>query len=108
MGALSATPNPKYQKPFLPLLPGFQTVPFNEIASIDAITQDTCAVIIEPIQGEGGIHPSKVDFLRKLRAKCDQVGALLIFDEIQVSFSSFLPIVWCWKDRKVVWISIVL
>jgi acetylornithine/succinyldiaminopimelate/putrescine aminotransferase len=85
LGALSATPSPKYQKPFLPLVPGFIKAPFNDTqAAMEAISSKTCAVIVEPIQGEGGIHVSHRKFLMALREKCDQVGALLIFDEIQV------------------------
>ncbi|KAJ3332143.1 acetylornithine aminotransferase, partial [Kappamyces sp. JEL0680] len=83
LGALSATPNPKYQKPFLPLMEGFKTVPFNDMASVDSIDESTCAVIMEPIQGEGGIHPASPAFAKAVRDKCSQVGALLIFDEVQ-------------------------
>lgn len=84
MGALSATPNPKYQKPFLPLVPGFSNVAFNDAAAAkQSITDDTCAVIVEPVQGEGGIHVASTPFLQTLRTECDRVGALLIFDEIQ-------------------------
>ncbi|KAG0260330.1 acetylornithine aminotransferase [Actinomortierella ambigua] len=85
MGALSATPNPKYQKPFWPLIPGVvNNAPFNDVDAVDAyVTKDTCAVILEPIQGEGGINVSTEAFLKKLRQRCDEVGALLIFDEIQ-------------------------
>lgn len=82
--SLSATPNPKYQKPFLPLMEGFKNLPFNDISQLDEINQSVCAVIIEPVQGEGGIHAASKDFLKALRAKCDQVGALLIYDEVQV------------------------
>ncbi|KAI9710183.1 MAG: acetylornithine aminotransferase [Chrysothrix sp. TS-e1954] len=84
MFALSATPNPKYQAPFSPMVPGFSTAPFNSTAaSLDLITPRTCAVIIEPIQGEGGVNTASPSFLQALRAKCDKVGALLIYDEIQ-------------------------
>ncbi|KAF9429203.1 acetylornithine aminotransferase [Entomortierella beljakovae] len=84
MGALSATPNPKYQKPFLPLVPGFVHAPYNDVAAVDQyVTDETCAVIVEPIQGEGGINIGNEEFLKKLRTRCDEVGALLIFDEIQ-------------------------
>lgn len=86
MGALSATPNPKYQKPFWPLVPGFVHAPFNDVEAVDQyVTEETCAVIVEPIQGEGGINIATEAFLKKLRARCDQVGAMLIFDEIQVT-----------------------
>ncbi|KAI9310081.1 pyridoxal phosphate-dependent transferase [Dichotomocladium elegans] len=84
MGALSATYNPKYQKPFAPLVPGFSSVPYNDIdAALAAIKDDTCGVIVEPVQGEGGVHPAKAEFLEALRKRCDEVNALLIFDEIQ-------------------------
>lgn len=85
MGALSATPNPKYQKPFLPLVPGFKHAPYNDVEAVDSfVTTETCAVIVEPIQGEGGINVATEAFLKKLRSRCDEVGALLIYDEIQV------------------------
>ncbi|KAI9502595.1 acetylornithine aminotransferase [Coemansia spiralis] len=84
MGALSVTANPKYQKPFTPLIPGVQTAKFNSTNELGAfIDERTCAVIVEPMQGEGGIHSAHVEFLQTLRRRCDQVGALLIYDEIQ-------------------------
>ncbi|KAJ2816262.1 acetylornithine aminotransferase, partial [Coemansia sp. 'formosensis'] len=84
MGALSLTANPKYQKPFTPLIPGAVTARFNSIPEMSAFVDErTCGVIVEPIQGEGGIHAAHVDFMRALRRRCDQVGALLIYDEIQ-------------------------
>ncbi|KAI7895271.1 pyridoxal phosphate-dependent transferase [Mucor mucedo] len=84
MGALSATYNPKYQLPFAPLVPGFVTSPFNDIEkTLESITDKTCGVIIEPIQGEGGVHPAKAEFLQALRKRCDETNTLLIFDEIQ-------------------------
>ncbi len=84
MGSLSLTPKAAYQDPFKPLLPGVTVAPFNEISALEtAITEDTCAVFLEPVQGEGGIHPFSADFLRAVRARCDSVGALLIFDEVQ-------------------------
>ncbi|KAL1923600.1 uncharacterized protein VTP21DRAFT_8580 [Calcarisporiella thermophila] len=88
MGALSVTPNPKYQKPFAPLIPGVKHGRYNDVAGIrELITPETCAVIVEPIQGEGGVHVASEEFLRELRRKCDEVGALLIFDEIQCGLS---------------------
>jgi acetylornithine aminotransferase len=85
MGALSVTFNPKYQKPFTPLIPDIVTSPFNDVdAALAAITDKTCGVIIEPIQGEGGVHPAKQEFLQALRKRCDETNTLLIFDEIQV------------------------
>jgi len=84
MGALSVTSNPKYQNPFAPLIPGVRVGKLNAQESIDnLISEKTCAVIVEPIQGEGGIQTASVDWLKALRKKCDEVGAVLIFDEIQ-------------------------
>lgn len=86
MGALSVTPNPKYQEPFAPLIPGVDVGHVNQIEALNTlVTPETCAVIIEPIQGEGGINAVKLEFLQALRKRCDDVGAVLIFDEIQVS-----------------------
>jgi acetylornithine/N-succinyldiaminopimelate aminotransferase len=84
MGSLSMTPKEKYQKPFKPLLPGVHVAEFNNIDSVRALISDkTCAVMIEPIQGEGGIHEASPKFLRELRALCDEHDAVLIFDEVQ-------------------------
>ncbi|KAJ8518352.1 hypothetical protein ONZ45_g4564 [Pleurotus djamor] len=84
MGALSITSNPKYQKPFLPLIPGVDVGSFNDFGCIEnLVTEQTCAVILEPIQGEGGIGLAQVEWLKALRKKCDEVGAVLIYDEIQ-------------------------
>ncbi|GAB4574508.1 MAG: aspartate aminotransferase family protein [Anaerolineae bacterium] len=83
-GALSVTPRPKYQDPFRPLLPGVRVAPFNDLdAAAQMIWAGTCAVIVEPVQGEGGIHPATPEFLRGLRELCDTHGAVLIFDEVQ-------------------------
>ncbi|RIA84869.1 pyridoxal phosphate-dependent transferase [Glomus cerebriforme] len=84
MGALSATPSPKYQAPFSPLVPGFVHSIYNDIKKIpEFVNENTCAVIVEPIQGEGGIWEASVSFLEALRKRCDEVNALLIYDEIQ-------------------------
>lgn len=84
MGALSATPNPKYQTPFSPMVPGFKYATYNDINSInDHVTESTCGVIIEPIQGEGGVNVASHEFLIALRKRCNEVGAVLIYDEIQ-------------------------
>ncbi|KAK9468017.1 pyridoxal phosphate-dependent transferase [Lipomyces arxii] len=83
MGALSATPNEKYQKPFAPMVPGFKYAKFNDMAALDSIDKNTCAVLVEPIQGEGGVNVGTDEFMLALRKKCDQVDALLVFDEIQ-------------------------
>lgn len=83
-GALSVTPREKYQAAFRPLLPGVRVAPFNDLtAAAGAIDDSVCAVIVEPVQGEGGIHPADESFLRGLRELCDQHNALLIFDEVQ-------------------------
>ncbi|EGE02859.1 acetylornithine aminotransferase [Trichophyton equinum CBS 127.97] len=87
-GALSATPNPKYQAPFAPMVPGFKYGKYNDIEQLPTlITDKTCGVIVEPIQGEGGVNVASAEFLTALRARCDQVGAVLIFDEIQCGLS---------------------
>ena len=88
MGALSATPNPKYQKPFSPMVPGFKYGTYNDEGGItDLVTESTCGVIIEPIQGEGGVNVAKSSFLEALRKRCNEVGAVLIYDEIQCGLS---------------------
>jgi len=83
-GALSVTSQPKYQLPFAPLIPGIKPGHLNDIAALpELITSNTCGVIVEPIQGEGGILEASEDFLRALRHRCHQVKAALIYDEIQ-------------------------
>ncbi|HEU4322351.1 MAG TPA: aspartate aminotransferase family protein [Roseiflexaceae bacterium] len=84
MGAVAVTSREKYRAPFAPVMPGVRFAPFNDLqAAAEAITDDVCAVLVEPIQGEGGLSTATPEFLRGLRALCDKVGALLIFDEIQ-------------------------
>lgn len=84
MGSLAMTPKEAYQQPFRPLMPDVVIAPFNDLEGLDAlIDEDTCAVFIEPIQGEGGVHPATHELLAKLRTLCDKVDALLIFDEVQ-------------------------
>ncbi len=83
-GALAATHKPAYREPFGPLLPGVRFAPFNDLdAATAALDESVCAVIVEPIQGEGGITPATDKFLRGLRELCDRHNALLIFDEVQ-------------------------
>jgi len=85
MGALSATGQQKFHKGFEPLLPGFKYVPFNDLGAVkDAISPNTCAVMVEPIQGEGGVNLPSPGYLKELRELCDQKGILLIYDEVQV------------------------
>lgn len=84
MGALSASGRAMYRDPFKPLLDGFIHVPFNDISALEqAIDQDTAAVIIEPLQGEGGIIVPDDQYMPAVRQLCDQAGALLICDEVQ-------------------------
>ncbi|HMQ55087.1 MAG TPA: aspartate aminotransferase family protein, partial [Anaerolineae bacterium] len=84
MGSLSVTATEKYRAPFGPLIQPVTFVEFNDLeAARRAITAQTCAVIVEPVQGEGGVTPATPEFLTGLRQRCDEVGALLIFDEIQ-------------------------
>ncbi len=83
-GTLAATPREAYQAPFRPLMPGVRLATFNDINSAaETIDDQVAAVIVEPVQGEGGIHPAKVEFLQGLRDLCNRHQALLIFDEIQ-------------------------
>ena len=84
LATVTATAQPKYQQGFEPLPQGFRYCPFNDFeAATVMIGPQTCAVMIEPIQGEGGVNPAQSGFLRHLRKLCDQHNALLIFDEIQ-------------------------
>ena len=84
LAAVTATGQPKYHEPFAPLPPGFDYVPFNDLEALEAsVTNETCAVLLEPIQGEGGIHPATPEYLQKARELCDKYGALLVFDEVQ-------------------------
>jgi acetylornithine/N-succinyldiaminopimelate aminotransferase len=85
LAALTATAQPKYHEGFEPLPPGFRYAPFNDIdaAAAAMAAGDVCAVLVEPVQGEGGVTPATPEFLAALRELCDRHGALLVFDEIQ-------------------------
>jgi acetylornithine/N-succinyldiaminopimelate aminotransferase len=84
IGALSVTGNAHYQEPFEPLLPGVKFAEFNNLESVKAlVTEKTCAIIMETVQGEGGIYPAEPEFLSGVRALCDENDILLILDEIQ-------------------------
>jgi acetylornithine/N-succinyldiaminopimelate aminotransferase len=85
-GSLSVTGREVYRTPFLPLLPDVEFLPFDDIAALDAIDERTACVITEPIQGEGGIRVPSDAWMRRLRERCTDTGALLIFDEIQSGF----------------------
>jgi acetylornithine/N-succinyldiaminopimelate aminotransferase len=93
MGALSATPDETKQAPFAPLVPGFRVAPRNGPLPVD---EGTAAVIIEPIQGESGIHPVRPQLLASAREACDSHGALLVFDEIQCGMGR-TGALWAWQ-----------
>ena len=83
-GSLAATPREKYQQPFQPLMPGLRFAEFNDLASAQAAMSDkVCAIIVEPIQGEGGVYLASQKFMEGLRQLADQYDAILIFDEVQ-------------------------
>lgn len=84
MGALAVTGNVHYREPFEPLIGKIRFADFNDYDSVLAqVTDKTCAILLEPVQGEGGLYPAEEDFLRKLRKLCDERDILLIFDEVQ-------------------------
>ncbi|MCA8924453.1 MAG: aspartate aminotransferase family protein [Planctomycetes bacterium] len=87
MGSLSTTWDPKYRKPFEPLIPGVEHVTYDDLEALDAAVGDgTAAVILEVVQGEGGVHPASEACLRGAQALCRERGALLILDEVQTGF----------------------
>ncbi|MBE9506421.1 MAG: acetylornithine/succinylornithine family transaminase [Chloroflexi bacterium] len=86
-GALSATWRKAYRQPFEPLVPGFQFVPYNRLERMEqAVGEETAAVILEVVQGEGGVNPGDSDYLRGVQALCQERGALFIVDEVQTGF----------------------
>jgi acetylornithine/N-succinyldiaminopimelate aminotransferase len=102
MGALSATPQEAKQAPFAPLVPGFTAVPREgpPLPLVDAVSDRTAAIVIEPIQGEGGIHPIHPQMLAAARDSCEETGALLIFDEIQCGMGR-TGTLWAWEEAGV-------
>ncbi|ALF56295.1 acetylornithine aminotransferase [Nostoc piscinale CENA21] len=91
LATITATGQPKYQKYFDPLVPGFHYVPYNDITAIETAISEldegdyrVAAILLEPLQGEGGVRPGDVAYFQKLRQICDETGILLIFDEVQV------------------------
>jgi len=87
MGAVSATYTPKYREAFQPLIPGFDYVPYNKIDKLDAVVNDnTAAVLLELVQGEGGVNPIQAEYITAVRKICSERGVLLIIDEIQTGF----------------------
>ena len=84
MGALALTGNSNYQKPFAPMIEGVKFAKFNDLDSVKAlVNENTCAIILEPVQGEGGIYPAKKEFMEGIRKICDEQDILMICDEIQ-------------------------
>ena len=101
MGALSATPQEAKQAPFAPLVPGFSVVARDDAGALTgAVGPGTAAVVLEVIQGEGGIHPLSSETLAAARAACDEHGALLIFDEIQCGMGR-TGRMWAWEESGV-------
>ena len=87
IGSVATTQKLAYRAPFAPLMPEVEFVPFNDVEALkNAFSADVCAILIEPIQGEGGVHPVSQEFFAAARALCDSTGALLIADEIQCGF----------------------
>lgn len=86
-GALSATWEKKYRVPFEPLVPGYKHIPYNDLSALtQAVTDQTAAVLLEVVQGEGGVNPGKSEFLKGAQAVCREKGCLLILDEVQTGF----------------------
>ena len=84
MGALSATWNKKYREPFEPLVPGYSHIPYDDLEKLKAaVTDETAAVLLEVVQGEGGVYPGSAEFLQGAQQVCRERGALLIIDEVQ-------------------------
>lgn len=101
LGALSVTGNDHYREPFEPLLGGIKFASFNDLDSVKALVNDkTCAILVEPVQGEGGIYPASKEFLTGLRAICDEKDILLIFDEIQCGMGR-TGSMFAWQDYGV-------
>jgi acetylornithine/N-succinyldiaminopimelate aminotransferase len=100
-GALSATPQESKQAPFAPLVPGFEMVRRDDPDALaDAVDESTAAVLLEPVQGEGGVHPISDEVLHAARSACDRAGALLIFDEVQCGMGRTGPL-WAWQEAGV-------
>jgi predicted acetylornithine/succinylornithine family transaminase len=100
-GALSATPQESKQAPFAPLVPGFEVVPKDPAALAAAVDEHTAAVLLEPIQGETGIHPLSDELLETARRACDRTGAALVFDEIQTGMGR-TGTLWAYEQTGVV------
>ena len=87
MGALSATHNPKYREGFQPLIPGFEFVPYNNVEKLEEkITDKTAAILLEIVQGEGGVHIGDADYFKQVRELCTEKDILMVIDEVQTGF----------------------
>ena len=88
LATVAATGQEKYQKPYYPLIPGFKQVLINDIEALKAaITDKTCAILLEPVQGESGVHPVSDEYIKEVRKLCDEKEIILIFDEIQTGIA---------------------
>ena len=103
LAAVTATAQPKYQEGYEPLPGGFRYVDFNDIAQLEAamVSGDVAAVMLEPVQGEGGVMPAAPGFLHEVRALCDRHGALLVLDEIQCGMGRSGALFAHWQDEVV-------
>lgn len=100
-GSISSTGQPKYHKGFQPILPGISFADLNDLESVEKLVDaETAAVLVEPLQAEGGIHTSDPEFLTGLRALCDEMGMLLVFDEIQCGLCR-TGTLWCHEQYGV-------
>jgi acetylornithine/LysW-gamma-L-lysine aminotransferase len=98
-GALSATWNKEYRQPFEPLVPGFSHVPYNDITALEAAVGDgTAALLLEVVQGEGGVHAGTPEYLRRAEELCRERGALLILDEVQTGYGRTGKLFACQHD----------
>ena len=101
MGALSVTGNPKYQEAFKPMIGNIKFAEFNDLESVKALVNEkTCAIIMETVQGEGGIYPATEEFLKGVRALCDEHDMLLVLDEIQCGMGR-TGAMFAWQDYGV-------
>ena len=101
-GALTATGQEQYRRDFEPLLPGFRYVPFGDAAALEkAVGDDTCAVMLEPIQGEGGVVVPPAGYLARAADLCRERGALLVYDEVQTGFGRTGPL-FAWQHDGVI------
>lgn len=100
-GSISSTGQPKYHQGFGPMLPGIEFADLNDLESVEKLVDsDTAAILVEPLQAEGGIHPSDKAFLEGLRTMCDEMGMLLVFDEIQCGLCR-TGTLWCYEQYGV-------